>query len=84
MKKIWKFLKTKVWNPLNGKKRDMGIILWLAGKGLEAFFPDLLNLSQTEFLQTIGMILMGVGEAHSLAKKNITKKLLNKIKPKKR
>lgn len=70
----------KIWNYLKGKKRNIGTMLYLAGIGLEAFFPELLPAKQTIFIQAAGAAIAGVGVVDALARSKSGTNLISKIK----
>lgn len=74
----------KAWKYFQGKKRNIGTVIYLAGLGLEAFFPNLMPTSQAAFIQVVGASIAGIGMMDSLARSKTGEALLTKIKPKKR
>lgn len=81
MKKLLK----QVWSFLNGKKRNIGIAMMIAGTGSKVF--GLLPNDQAEFVTAVGGAVAGFGWAHSVVKDEKSMKTinsaLNKVKLKK-
>jgi len=65
----------KAWNWLNGRKTVIGTVIILAAEGVKLFFPELIEPQKIEFVQSIGMILGGVGLVHKGAKTETWKKI---------
>jgi hypothetical protein len=67
----------KSWKYLRGKKRNIGTIIYLAGLGIEAFFPDLMPMKQITFIQTVGGAMAGFGVIDALARTKNGKKAVD-------
>ena len=68
-----KFLKN-IWKLLSGRKRNIGVAVFLIGMGLEQF--KIIPEGQAEFIQTVGGAVGGFGWMHSISK---DKKAMDKI-----
>ena len=66
----------KAWSYINGRKRNIGVAMFLVGMGLETFgvMPD----NQAEYIQALGGAIGGFGWAHSLMKDKKTVDVVNK------
>ena len=63
------------WEWFNGKKTVIGTVIILAAEGVKLFFPELIEPQKVEFIQSVGMILGGVGLVHKGTKTETWKKI---------
>lgn len=80
MKKLFKNIGKGInntWGYINGRKRNIGVAMFLVGMGLETFgiMPD----NKAEFIQAVGGAIGGFGWAHSLLKDEKTVSVVNKV-----
>jgi len=83
MKNVLEWIKEK-YKQLEGKKRNIGILIYLVGLGLEAFFPELMTEEQTLFIQATGGVIGGYGWVDSLARSRQGQEFIKKINLKKK
>jgi len=54
----------KLFNHIANNKRNIGIVILIINQGLKAFFPELMTIEQSDWIDRLGITIGGAGLAH--------------------
>ena len=71
---------SKIWNAINGNKTTIGMIIVLLSQGMKLFVPGVLSPEQLTYIESIGLMIGGVGVGHKALKTDRVKNAINRAK----